>query len=273
MSQPSLGPRKRKETSRITENADPLLPKNKKPKVVQKANSARQPKTQNSTKGKHLHATSTRSSSVEPEDVDEVTPLSSRSSVDVVTVAGDSDDVNVADDSDDAEEDNPAPAFIDVDAEDETLEDSADEELRAYTTDSAKTFAQFLVGCLMKDWTAPIYAFFRPNPIIDHINGRRVHVFTCAAKTCSGKGKNGRQVRRFLATSDATSTSNLRRHANICWTEATVKAASGAGNAHAARSVLARVDLKDGAITTAFERIRKDRVSYSHRQHTRAESR
>lgn len=73
--------------------------------------------------------------------------------------------------------------------------------------------------------------------------------------------------------SDSTSTSNLKRHASICWGEATVKAASDVGNVHAARSVLAKANLKDGAITAAFEQIRKDKVTYSHRQHTRAESR
>jgi hypothetical protein len=46
----------------------------------------------------------------------------------------------------------------------------------------------------MKDWSTPIYAFFKATPIINHINNRRVNVFTCNAKTCKGRGKNGRDV-------------------------------------------------------------------------------
>src|SRR5882757_6733512 len=113
----------------------------------------------------------------------------------------------------------------------------------------------------MKDWSAPVYAFFNPIPVVDHIKGHCVHIFTCAAKSCNGKGKNSREVQRFLATSNATSTSNLRRHAKSCWGEETVEAASSAKNVHAARSVLAKT--KDGSITAAFGRIGKDCVMYS----------
>jgi hypothetical protein len=125
----------------------------------------------------------------------------------------------------------------------------------------------------MKDWTAPIYAFFKPIPIIEYVDNRRAHVFTCNAKTCKGRGKNGRSVRRFLGTSDSTSTSNLRRHAKICWSEETIAAASNAKDVHAARAVLAKSKLKDGSITAAFERVGKEKVTYLHRQHTRTESR
>jgi hypothetical protein len=62
----------------------------------------------------------------------------------------------------------------------------------------------------MKQWNTPVYAFFRPTPTIECIDGRRVHVFECSAKTCTGKGKHGRKVWRYLNTADATSTSNLR---------------------------------------------------------------
>jgi hypothetical protein len=124
----------------------------------------------------------------------------------------------------------------------------------------------------MKDWSAPIYAFFKATPIIDHIDNCHIHVFTCNAKTCKGRGKNGRDVRQFLGTSDSTSTSNLGRHAKICWSGETVKAASNAKDVHAALAVLAKSNLKDGSITAAFERVGKEKVTYSHRQHTRTES-
>jgi hypothetical protein len=125
----------------------------------------------------------------------------------------------------------------------------------------------------MKNWTAPIYAFFKPIPTIKHIDNRRVHVFECGAKHCKGKGKSGGVVRRYLGTLDATSTSNLKRHARICWGEETVEAAGNAKDIHAARDILTRSKLKDGSITTAFERASKEKVTYSHRQHTRTETR
>lgn len=125
----------------------------------------------------------------------------------------------------------------------------------------------------MKQWNTPIYAFFKPTPLIDHIDGRRTHIFECGAKNCMGRGRNGRYVRRYLNTTDATSTSNLRRHAKICWSEATVEAAGKTTDVRAARAVLAKSIMRDGSITAAFERVAKEKVTFSHRQHTRTESR
>jgi hypothetical protein len=76
-----------------------------------------------------------------------------------------------------------------------------------------------------------------------------------------------------LNTGDATSTSNLRRHAKICWGEDAIEAAGQTKDVHAARDVLARTLTKDGSITAAFERVGKEKVTYSHRQHTKMESR
>lgn len=75
---------------------------------------------------------------------------------------------------------------------------------------------------LSKDWISPIYVFFKRTPRIEYVDSRRVHVFECAATHC--KGKNGRDVRRFLDTGDARSTSGLRRHAKMCWGDETVNA-------------------------------------------------
>jgi hypothetical protein len=49
------------------------------------------------------------------------------------------------------------------------------------------------------------------------IHGRHCHEFICAAPHCKGKGAKARNVRRFLDTSDAKSTSNLRKHTKLCW--------------------------------------------------------
>lgn len=125
----------------------------------------------------------------------------------------------------------------------------------------------------MRHWNTPIYAFFRPTPAIEHIDGRRAHVFVCSAKTCKGKSKHGRNVRRYLNTADATSTSNLRRHAKTCWGDEAVAAAGSASDVHAARAVLAKPLVRDASITAAFERVAKDKVTFSHRQHTKTESR
>lgn len=94
----------------------------------------------------------------------------------------------------------------------------------------------------------------------------------CNAKTCKGKGKNGQDVWRYLNTADMTSTSNLRWHAKICWGVETVTAASDTKDVHAAQAVLAKSNLQDRLITATFQRVGKENVTYSHRQHSRTES-
>ena len=103
------------------------------------------------------------------------------------------------------------------------------------------------------------------------MKGRRLHVFECAAGKC--RGKNGRDVRRFLDTGDAKSTSGLRRHAKNCWGNEAVEAADGTQDLDSARIVLAKTKLRDGSITAEFERIGKGKVTFSHRQHTSTEAR
>jgi len=108
---------------------------------------------------------------------------------------------------------------------------------------------------------------------ISYVDGRRVHDFTCAAKQCKGKGKNPRLVWRYLDTSDKKSTSGLRRHAVICWREEIVKEASAAMDIASARDALKGAVQRDGSITAVFERTGKGKVTYSYRQHTKAETR
>jgi hypothetical protein len=79
-------------------------------------------------------------------------------------------------------------------------------------------------------------------------------------------------VRRFLDTTDRKSTSNLKRHATVCWGAETVDGALEAKvDIGSARTTLG--NLKDGSIVTAFQRKGKGKVSYSHRQHTKVETR
>ncbi|KAH6906660.1 hypothetical protein BKA70DRAFT_1224012 [Coprinopsis sp. MPI-PUGE-AT-0042] len=107
------------------------------------------------------------------------------------------------------------------------------------------------------DLTVPIYAFFKPDPIVETIGGRECQVFKCAASHCNNQS---RDVRRYLDTKDASSTSNLRKHALKCWGEEAVTSACTATSA------------ADVRIDMMFQRTGKGKVSYSHRQHTSVEN-
>ena len=109
------------------------------------------------------------------------------------------------------------------------------------------------------------------SPRIDYVDGRRTHIFECAAGRC--RGKNGRDVRRYLDKRDAKSTSGLRRHAIKCWGAETVKSADDTKDLEAARTILLKSKLRDGTIMAEFECIGKGKVTYSHRQHTSTEAR
>ena len=122
----------------------------------------------------------------------------------------------------------------------------------------------------MKRWDAPVYAFFKPIPTITYVGDHKAHVFECGVSHCHSKTKF---ICRYLYTGDAGSTSNLRWHAKICWGEEAVAAADTTGSARTACDALGNRGKVDGSITTAFERAGKGKVSYSHRQHTTAESR
>jgi hypothetical protein len=107
------------------------------------------------------------------------------------------------------------------------------------------------------------------------VDSRRVHAFECAAVNCLGQ--NGRKVRRFLDKADSKSTGGLHTHAKRCWGEPTVKAALATKNLKAARDVIDKQPEadpeRDSKITAAFERMGKEKVTYSHRQHTYEETR
>jgi hypothetical protein len=124
--------------------------------------------------------------------------------------------VNDDGDSDDDEKktDNEGPAK------------SAEAELSGLSSRSIlKKIVNSILELLSKDWNSPIYVFFKPTPSIEYIKEHRVHVFECNIKHCKGKG-NGRMVHHYLDTTDAKLTSNLRKHAKICWEEDVVAAAN-----------------------------------------------
>ena len=65
--------------------------------------------------------------------------------------------------------------------------------------------------------------------------------------------------------------SNLRKHAKGCWGEETVASVCDGRNAAETREALKGV--KDGSIAAVFEWTGKGKVTYSHRQHTKTETR
>jgi hypothetical protein len=105
------------------------------------------------------------------------------------------------------------------------------------------------------------------------VNDRRCHEFICGAPHCKGKGVKGRNVRRFLDTSDARSTSNLRKHAKMCWGAELVEQADGTKDITGIRAGLANAKVIDGSIIASFQRQGKGKITYRIRQHTYKEAR
>jgi hypothetical protein len=59
----------------------------------------------------------------------------------------------------------------------------------------------------------------------------------------------------------------------ICWGQETVAAAAAVKDVYAARAVLKKTPLQDGLITNAFERIRKEQLTFPTWPHTKTETR
>jgi hypothetical protein len=127
-----------------------------------------------------------------------------------------------------------------------------------------------LIDRLSKKWDAPVYVFFKPTPTVQYFKNRKAHVFECAASPCRQKT---RFIRRFLYTGDTSSTSNLRRHARLCWGEEALAAADETRDVKTAREALGNHKGLNRSITAAFKRVGTGKVSYSHRQHTKIEAR
>jgi len=117
---------------------------------------------------------------------------------------------------------------------------------------------------LRKEWTSPIYAFFKSSPAIRYVGTRRVHVFECLAEHCKAKGKNPRFVNRYLDKTDARSTSNLRRHVKNCWGVDILAAADKNKDLDAVRAVVGKMpELKDGrSLAAAIEGLGKGKLTY-----------
>ena len=157
----------------------------------------------------------------------------------------------------------------------EVLAKSAEVQLYMYVKNMYEKSLTSLVLALEqlgKDWILPIYVFFNCVPHIEHINGRCVHVFICAASHC--KGRNDCDVCCFLDTDDAKSTSGLCQHVKMCWGDEAVNAAGGTKDLEGMCKVLAKTWIKHNeSKTIAFARIYKEKVTYSHCQYIYTETR
>lgn len=120
---------------------------------------------------------------------------------------------------------------------------------------------------MKKGWRGVIYAFYKPDPIIEYRDGRKCHAFECLSKTC------GKTVVRYLDTTDAQSTGNMRKHVTKCWGPEIVKTADQASNLMEAREKIVKTYLKSGSVTTYFSRKGKGPVKYSYTQHTSKQAR
>ncbi|KAH9083386.1 hypothetical protein EDB83DRAFT_2511665 [Lactarius deliciosus] len=147
--------RKRKESTRILENADPLLPKNKpkaavKRKLVHHASKDTDVSTHPSL--------STQRASV---DTEEEHPLNNGDSINPSACPmATAQNLEPADRSDVKEE----PGSL-MEVDNNKLDKSTESEIRR----------------LSKDWNLTVYTFFKPLPTVEHIDNRHVHVFECRA--------------------------------------------------------------------------------------------
>lgn len=90
-------------------------------------------------------------------------------------------------------------------------------------------------------------------------------MFGCLATGCKHK------IRRFLDTSDRASTGNMRKHVRSCWGEDILKMISEAKDLETARNGVKNYAV-NGSITIAFERKGQGKATYSHKQHSRTET-
>ena len=119
---------------------------------------------------------------------------------------------------------------------------------------------------LQSKWTSIYYGFFLTDVEIEFVGGRCSHLFTCAKESCAVK------VRRYLDTGDATSTGNLRGHVLKCWGKEAIVRARALGNDTNVRAEFIE-KTTSGDISVMLGLKQGKNVSYSHRNHTRAEVR
>ena len=124
---------------------------------------------------------------------------------------------------------------------------------------------------MKKRFTSPVYAFFSPDVEIGYYKERRMHIFRCAAKGCK------HSINRLLDTGDRAATGRMWDHVKTCWGAdivSKVKEAKDKGaNADRVREEIVKPYKKTGRLTDSFKATGKGKITYSHSQHTRTETR
>ena len=266
------GPRKRRPTQHLRENGDPLACKKARKNAASTVNN---PSTASSAPAASVSpaqqvlegATATNppaaSAPVLLQRLDTADSNDSGVHTGLDALVIDVDDSNLEDSREDGKSEEEGGGT--------ELDEDDDAELGKMSFDIYLTsLTHQILARLRKEWDAPIYVFFKPLPAIEYVDNRKAHIFQCAAIRCRART---RFVRRFLDTGDATSTSNLRRHAKACWGEEAVAAADGTRDVKTARSAIQNYKSLDGSITAAFQRLGRGTVTYSHRQFTKVEAR
>ena len=263
LSDPNLvsGPRKRHPTEHVLENGDPLVYKKK--KKDQDNVSTGTTVSIATDKGSHT-LSSIPLPPPQPPMNQTHTMLNAGQSTNHAQSYGAQ--AIMVDDSDDEEESHGA---------DENKGVTTDEDDDAELCMCSITLVYFYrlihqLAQLQKEWDSPIYTFFKPLPTIEYIQGRRSHVFECGATKC---GCWTHFVRRFLDTSDARSTSNLRHHAKICWSDEAVNAADSTQDIKATWATLDSLKTRNGSIMDAFQKVSQGKAVYNIQQFTKIEAR
>ncbi|TFY55495.1 hypothetical protein EVJ58_g8214 [Rhodofomes roseus] len=153
------------------------------------------------------------------------------------------------------------------------LESSSSDGEESSTTKSAnggddldEESAEQELARMQRKWTAPVYAFFKPDIAIEYVDGRRLHAFRCANTGCK------HDVRRYLASKDARSTSNLRKHVRKCWGIEALEAADRMSTSSKAKDSIEKYRRTQN-LKVAFGAASKKSFRYSTIQHTPTETR
>ncbi|KXN92375.1 hypothetical protein AN958_08094 [Leucoagaricus sp. SymC.cos] len=119
---------------------------------------------------------------------------------------------------------------------------------------------------LSKDWKSPVYAFYEPILDITYINGCHVHEFKCTEKPCNFKSH------WYLDSKSKASTGNMIKHVRTCWGDNTWNAASQCHGVKEACEEVVKPLTMNGSITVNFKCTGKGKITYSHCQHMKTET-
>ena len=112
---------------------------------------------------------------------------------------------------------------------------------------------------LKKTWCLVVYGFFKNKVVIGYEEGRKYHLFKCAAKCCKGKGG----VQHYQDSQDCMAMSNLKIHSMKCF----------GADAVDATFKKSPVTIPGASIFASFAQLGQWAVSFLHWAHTSDETR